>query len=75
MSKVLKPDTVEEYERLLQAALEQRVVVQPFGNYQLIVPNEWKPPRALKVEADSPKSEPEPDKTSTSARSSNKEVG
>jgi hypothetical protein len=73
MSKVLKPDTVEEYERLLQAAAEQRVVVQALGGYQLLAPEGWKPPRAPKVEVpESPKSEP--DKISTSARST-KEVG
>jgi hypothetical protein len=76
VSKVLKPDTVEEYERLLQAASEQQVVVQPYGDYQLIVPTEWKPPKAPKTEVpSSTKSEPdEPNTTGTSARSS-KEVG
>lgn len=43
----------EEYARVLAAARGARVAVQELGDYTLVVPDQWKPPRP-------PRAKPEP---------------
>lgn len=39
----------EEYARVLAAAREARVAVQELGDYTLVVPDQWKPPKPPRV--------------------------